>query len=100
MAKKKIAILDPGSYLFERATDLYGERIEHTFADSVRAAVEDLPDKHRAAIEMRFWGRMTYQEIADIMGWPGRNYAHQYYKRGMRKLRKLLTDRGVEYEDG
>lgn len=60
--------------------------------DDIRAKVEALPEKMRAAVEMRFFGRLTFQEIADRMGWPGRNYAHQYMLKGLKRLRKEMED--------
>lgn len=39
-------------------------------AEAIRAAVLALPDDQRAAIALRIWGELDYQEIADIEGVP------------------------------
>ncbi len=79
--------------------DDYGEGavVPHTLEELVRDAVEALPAKHRAAVEMRWWGRYTYQAIADEMGWPGRNYAHMYFKRGMTYVQRYIEEQEDRY---
>lgn len=36
----------------------------------LRAAVDKLNPKFRAAISLYYWQGLSYQEIADVMGWP------------------------------
>lgn len=75
--------------VFAHGSELWPQR---HINDDIRAKVEALPVKMRAAVEMRFFGRLTYREIAERMGWPGRNYAHQYVLKGLRLLRRELAD--------
>ena len=57
----------------------------------LRAALDDLPDVHRRAIQLRFSGELSYDEIAEICEVPVgtvRSWVHH----GIRKLRALLGD--------
>ena len=36
----------------------------------LRTAVDKLNPKYRAAISLYYWQGLSYQEIADVMGWP------------------------------
>jgi len=77
--------------VFAHGTELWPQR---HIDDDIRARVEGLPVKMRAAVEMRFFGRLTYREIAERMGWSGRNYAHQYVLKGLRRLEQEICDEG------
>jgi RNA polymerase sigma-70 factor (ECF subfamily) len=47
-----------------------GEATDPARAALVRRAVLDLPDEHRAAMVLRVWGELAYEEIAQIEGVP------------------------------
>jgi RNA polymerase sigma-70 factor, ECF subfamily len=57
----------------------------------LRAALDDLPEVHRHAIQLRFSAELSYDEIAEICQAPAgtvRSWVHH----GLRKLRALLGD--------
>ena len=57
----------------------------------LRDALDDLPEVHRHAIQLRYSAELSYDEIAGICEAPAgtvRSWVHH----GMRKLRALLGD--------
>lgn len=46
-----------------------GPHVNAEYAE-LRAAVDKLKPKYRAAISLYYWQGLSYQEIADVMGWP------------------------------
>ena len=57
----------------------------------LRAALDELPEVHRHALQLRFTAELSYDEIATICQAPAgtvRSWVHH----GLRKLRALLTD--------
>lgn len=74
------------------ASTLWAEPAHDGLSVLLRRLVDDLPDRQRAAVELRIWGRHTFDEIADIEGWSSRGEAHMYFSRGLKKLEEALTD--------
>lgn len=86
---RREVLIEGDSLVMEYGTVLWPSDSSH---DEVVAALESLEDPYRSAIEMRFWGRMTYQAIAEEIGWPDRRWAAVYIRRGLNRLMALLEE--------
>lgn len=56
----------------------------HEFGELVIEIVDDMPEPYRSLLEMRYWERLKYREIADVMGWESRGNAHYHVKKAER----------------
>lgn len=79
-ASEKVLVYDQGGY------------------DELYQAVADLPNKYQQVIDLYYFQDMSVKEIAHILG-----YSHSLVKinlyRGRKQLRKILEERGYDYED-
>jgi RNA polymerase sigma-70 factor (ECF subfamily) len=57
-----------------------------------------LPVEQREVIVLKVWQRMTFEEIGQVME-VSPNTAAGRYRYGMEKLRRTMSDHGVNYED-
>ena len=64
-------------------------------ADQMKTAVETLPRDERLAIEMAYFDGMTYREVASALDTP-EGTVKSRIRSGLRRLRLLLTQQGVE----
>src|SRR3990167_4625197 len=64
---------------------------EGLHSEELVAALESLNEPYRSVLEMRYWGRMTYQQIAKEHGWPNRTWTSTYHKRAVAMLRESLS---------
>ena len=72
--------------------------------DLIAEAIEELDEPFRSVVEMRFYGRLKFREIAELLeeeyGWKDRRWAAVYWRRGLNKLaprvRHLLQKRGSQ----
>ena len=62
----------------------------------VMSVVAKLPAEQRRAVGMYLQG-MTSQDVADLMGWTEPKSRNLIY-RGLKELRKLLREEGIDYE--
>jgi RNA polymerase sigma-70 factor (ECF subfamily) len=73
--------------------DQEADVFEHAFAniatDRVRAAVSQLPERHRKVIELSFFWGLTHREIAEQLGEP-LGTVHSWALQGMNRLKSLL----------
>lgn len=60
----------------------------------VRDEVDKLPDRQRAALTLRVFDEMSFQEIAEVMGCPY-DTAKANYRHAVLKLRDVLTKNGL-----
>ena len=58
----------------------------------VESALKQLPELHREVVVLKFWGNLTFAEVADVLGIPP-NTAASRYRYGLAEMRKLM--RGV-----
>ena len=70
--------LDPGMAAFERA-------------DVVRLLMDELDDRDRQVIQMRFFERRTQQEIADHFGFS-QSYLSRVLRKALARCRELLDE--------
>ena len=64
--------------------------------NKVRCALARLPDDRRRAVGLYLEG-MTSQEIADLLGWSEPKARNLTY-RGLKDLRRMLSNEGIDYE--
>ncbi|HFI0795908.1 TPA: RNA polymerase sigma factor [Streptococcus suis] len=61
-------------------------------------AVADLPEKYQQVIDLYYFQDMTVKEVAHILG-AGQSWVKITLYRGRKQLRKILEERGYDYED-
>ncbi|MGQ7435727.1 RNA polymerase sigma factor [Streptococcus suis] len=66
--------------------------------DELYQAVEGLPSKYQQVIDLYYFQDMSIKEIAHILG-AGQSWVKISLYRGRKQLRKMLEERGYEYED-
>jgi RNA polymerase sigma-70 factor, ECF subfamily len=74
--------------------DVWGEVSADLDADTVRGALEVLPDAQREAIELAYFGGLTQQEIAERTGAPLGTVKGRM-RLGLLAMRKHLLEQGV-----
>jgi RNA polymerase sigma-70 factor, ECF subfamily len=62
---------------------------ESAFREALSAALGELPPDQRAAVHLKLWERLTFEQIAELMGIP-LNTAASRYRYGLDKLRDRL----------
>lgn len=66
--------------------------------DELYQAVEGLPSKYQQVIDLYYFQDMSIKEIAHILG-AGQSWVKISLYRGRKQLRKMLEERGYDYED-
>ncbi|HEL2738080.1 TPA: sigma-70 family RNA polymerase sigma factor [Streptococcus suis] len=61
-------------------------------------AVADLPEKYQQVIDLYYFQDMSVKEVAHILG-TGKSWVKIILYRGRKQLRKILEERGYDYED-
>lgn len=78
----------------ESGYDLEREVWDLAVADRVRAAVMELPEEERKAIEMAYFGGRTYREVAAALGAP-EGTVKSRIRSGLKRMRSVLADTSV-----
>lgn len=65
----------------------------HELAEFVVECVEALESPYRELIEMRYWQRLKYREIAEIMEYESRGNAKHHTVQAEKKLKEMMNDR-------
>jgi RNA polymerase sigma-70 factor (ECF subfamily) len=83
----------------EAGYDVAHEVWDMALASHVRDAMHVLQDGERAAIELAYFGGMTYREVADQLG-DAEGTVKSRIRSGLKKLRSELTKTGVSMGTG
>jgi RNA polymerase sigma-70 factor (ECF subfamily) len=78
----------------EAGYDLEREVWDLSVADSVKAAVDELPDEERRAIHLAYFGGHTYREVAALLDQP-EGTVKSRIRNGLRRMRATLVASGV-----
>jgi RNA polymerase sigma-70 factor (ECF subfamily) len=78
--------------------DMQHEVWDLALADQVARALGDLPDEERRAIELAYFDGRTYVEVADLLGQP-EGTVKSRIRNGMRRMRAILVDAGIQGVD-
>jgi RNA polymerase sigma-70 factor (ECF subfamily) len=78
----------------EGGYDLEHEVWDLTVADRMRDALQSLPPPERQAIELAYWGGLSYREVADRLGQPEGTIKSRI-RSGMKRLRSTLVEAGL-----
>ncbi|HEL9599257.1 TPA: sigma-70 family RNA polymerase sigma factor [Streptococcus suis] len=66
--------------------------------DELYQAVVELPAKYQHVIDLYYFQDMSVKEVAHILG-TGQSWVKIILYRGRKQLRKILKERGYDYED-
>jgi RNA polymerase sigma factor (sigma-70 family) len=76
----------------------YGQAVAHEVGSAISKAVTALPEIHRLVYVLSEEQRLSYKEIADVLGCPVGTVSSRKVE-AVRKLRKLLEPLRAEFFD-
>ena len=82
----------------EAGYDMQHEVWDLAVAEQVAAAMGELPEEERRAIELAYFDGHTYREVARLLGQP-EGTVKSRIRNGMRRMRTVLADKGVRGVD-
>ena len=78
----------------EHGTDIEREVMDLTVAEQVQEVVSTLPSDERKAIELAYFGGLTYREVATMLDAP-EGTVKSRIRSGLKRMQRLLADAGV-----
>ncbi|MGD8501793.1 MAG: sigma-70 family RNA polymerase sigma factor [Phycisphaerales bacterium] len=91
VALKHVSAKEPEGHLENAAASdsAYGQAVAHEIGSAISKAVTSLPEIHRLVYVLSEEQRLSYKEIADVLGCPVGTVSSRKVE-AVRKLRKLL----------
>lgn len=86
------ASLWPGEPTDPRLREFVAYLLEDALITGTAKNRQPLGDVSRSVVELRIWGRLTFQEIADELGLTSRGAAQVYFERALDTLRRNWDD--------
>ena len=83
----KRATFQKNTISIEKEIIHYEEKLQH--GENLKNALEELPDKQKEIIYLKYYANMSYQEIEDIMH-VSNQVARNYVSRAIKKLKSSL----------
>src|SRR5438128_1277264 len=80
--------------LREAGYDIEREVMDLTTGEQVKQAMDELPTDERRAIELAYFGGLTYRQVAAALDQP-EGTVKSRIRAGLRRMRGTLTDAGV-----
>jgi RNA polymerase sigma factor (sigma-70 family) len=89
-ARRALPVAEPETVAAAVAADRGGERRRDELDETVWDAVNELPERQRSAVVLRFLGDLPHSEIASAIG-CSEEAARRSLHEGLRKLRKAVA---------
>lgn len=71
---------------------------DHPLRELMADLLDEMEPDDRRILEAWAWEGLTYREIAEEFGLAGRQGGHYRVQAALKRLRKLLEERGINYD--
>lgn len=70
----------------------------HPMGEVVVEVLESLPEPYRSILEMRYWERLTFREIADRIGKNSRGSGKYHVGKAEREFKRAFIEQAEHHE--